>query len=248
MLTLPLRGSASASCEETCDTDAAKGHRHVNAELRPRSWAPGFGSLGRAPCGRVGADCLSRRGGEVRPRFQYSSSRVNARRREERPYETLLDSRCVAVSAGMGPRRPGAGHDQGLQSQERRQRRERDHRASLRCSAMAPVSIGAIAREYDTKAVMFRKGSKGSAWSGAGPIRVDPRVDLAVFFKEALEKQGTAMGLKMAKSEAGAGRSAAPSRTFTSPPNRRPAPRCSTVRPGCSSRSARPTVRPRVRN
>lgn len=72
-------------------------------------------------------------------------------------------------------------------------------------SAMAPVSIGAIAREYDTKALMFRKGSKGSAWNGAGPeYRVDPRVDLGVFFKEALEKQGAAMGLRMAKSEDGA--------------------------------------------
>ena len=72
-------------------------------------------------------------------------------------------------------------------------------------SAMAPVYIDAIARQYDVKALMFKKGGKSGIWNGQGPeYRLDPKVDLGVSLRSALEKQGAAMGLKTAKTAAGA--------------------------------------------
>jgi hypothetical protein len=72
-------------------------------------------------------------------------------------------------------------------------------------SAMAPVYIDTIARQYDTKALMFKKGGKSGVWNGQGPeYLVDPKLDLGKSLREALERQGAAMGLKMAKAPAGA--------------------------------------------
>lgn len=67
------------------------------------------------------------------------------------------------------------------------------------------VSIGAFDATYDKTALLFRGTKHGPALGGGVKFSLDPKIDLAALFADALRAQGKAMGFRAAGGGAGSG-------------------------------------------